>query len=321
MKIHYINILLFALPLNILVNNQRNHNNSTYHTSNTKTIKSHRSLCECKLYAQSNYENDQEMKDVIKEFNDRTAQRFEEYNERMQVKKNQCKEQCDKEIQQIILKDKIEKELTERFSALETKIDTNDILTCICEKSVADKVEKTCVKCGRILGTAVPELSLIGGIAVYAAAQSATMKTFISETIDVLNRIGGMSQLFGAKISQFVTPSIYGKPMTLVTTILSEKEKLCLCVANKKKLLCGGIERSFEQNLPARIAYAVNQGVHTANETWATATTPTTFLTNPFVASSIAIMIIVAIVLIIYLILRYRRKQKIKKKIQYIKLL
>ncbi|ETW39447.1 hypothetical protein PFNF135_06170, partial [Plasmodium falciparum NF135/5.C10] len=84
MKIHYIDILLFALPLNILVNNQRNHNNSTYHTSNTKTIKSHRSLCECELYAQSNYENDQEMKDVIKEFNDRTAQRFEEYNERMQ---------------------------------------------------------------------------------------------------------------------------------------------------------------------------------------------------------------------------------------------
>ncbi|ETW43940.1 hypothetical protein PFNF135_01699 [Plasmodium falciparum NF135/5.C10] len=261
------------------------------------------------------------MKDVIKEFNDRTAQRFEEYNERMQVKKNQCKEQCDKEIQQIILKDKIEKELTERFSALETKIDTNDILTCICEKSVADKVEKTCLKCGRILGTAVPELSLIGGIAVYAAAQSATMKAFISETIDGLNGIGGMSKLFGAKIEEFFTLATYDQPMTLVTTILSEKEKLCLCVANKNQLLCRGIESSFAQTLPARIEGAVNQGVYTANHTWATATTPTTFLTNPFVASSIAIMIIVAIVLIIYFILRYRRKQKIKKKIQYIKLL
>ncbi|ETW52316.1 hypothetical protein PFUGPA_05929 [Plasmodium falciparum Palo Alto/Uganda] len=261
------------------------------------------------------------MKDVIKEFNDRTAQRFEEYNERMQVKKNQCKEQCDKEIQQIILKDKIQKELTERFSALETKIDTNDILTCICEKSVADKVEKTCLKCGRILGTAVPELSLIGGIAVYAAAQSATMKAFISQTIDVLNGIGGMSQLFGEKISQFVTPSIYGKPMNLVIPLQEAINNACKCPGMEGKILCGGIQRSFAQSIPLRIEDAVSQGVHTANETWATATTPTTFLTNPFVASSIAIMIIVAIVLIIYLILRYRRKQKIKKKIQYIKLL
>lgn len=261
------------------------------------------------------------MKSLMENFDRQTSQRLHEYEERMIKNRQKFKEQCDKEIQQIILKDKIEKELTERFSALETKIDTNDILTCICEKSVADKVEKTCVKCGRILGTAVPELSLIGGIAVYAAAQSATMKAFISQTIDVLNGIGGISQLFGEKIADFVTPSIYGKPMSLVIPLQEAIKKACKCPVMGDKILCSGIESSFAQSIPSRIADAVSQGVYTANDTWATATTPTTFLTNPFVASSIAIMIIVAIVLIIYLILRYRRKQKIKKKIQYIKLL
>ncbi|ETW41245.1 hypothetical protein PFNF135_04387 [Plasmodium falciparum NF135/5.C10] len=330
MKIHYIDILLFALPLNILVNNQRNHNNSTYHTSNTKTIKSHRSLCECELYAQSNYENDQEMKDVIKEFNDRTAQRFEEYNtaqrfeeynERMQVKKNQCKEQCDKEIQQIILKDKIEKELTERFSALETKIDTNDILTCICEKSVADKVEKTCVKCGRNLIGFVPPLALIGIKSVYILANIATINAFITQTVEELKRIPGMSQLFGDKISQFVTPAVFRKPMSIVTTILSEKKKLCACSSMQKKILCSGMNQKFPEILPQKIQGAVNEGLSSVNDTWATATTPTTFFTNPIILSAIAILVIVIIMVIIYLILRYRRKQKIKKKLQYIKLL
>ncbi|KOB87017.1 hypothetical protein PFDG_03054 [Plasmodium falciparum Dd2] len=321
MKIHYINILLFALPLNILVNNQRNHNNSTYHTSNTKTIKSHRSLCECELYAQSNYENDQEMKDVIKEFNDRTAQRFEEYNERMQVKKNQCKEQCEKDIQKIILKDKIQKELTEKFSTLQTNIDTNELPICVCEKSVADKVEKTCLKCGRNLIGFVPPLALIGIKSVYILANIATINAFITQTVEELKGIPGMSQLFGEKISQFVTPTIYRKPMSLLIPLQEAINNACKCPGMGGKILCGGMERSFAQRIPSRIADAVSQGVHTANDTWATATTPTTFLTNPFVASSIAIMIIVAIVLIIYLILRYRRKQKIKKKIQYIKLL
>ncbi|ETW45080.1 hypothetical protein PFNF135_00409 [Plasmodium falciparum NF135/5.C10] len=322
MKLNYTNILLlYAFNLSIFllsschVNNQKNH----YITPYTPTTTS-RALCECDLYM-VNYYNDPEMKSLMENFDRQTSQRLHEYEERMIKNRQKFKEQCDKEIQQIILKDKIEKELTERFSALETKIDTNDILTCICEKSVADKVEKTCVKCGRILGTAVPELSLIGGIAVYAAAQSATMKAFISQTIDVLNGIGGMSQLFGEKISQFVTPSIYGKPMNLVIPLQEAINNACKCPGMGGKILCGGIERPFAQSIPSRIAGAVNQGVHTANDTWATATTPTTFLTNPFVASSIAIMIIVAIVLIIYLILRYRRKQKIKKKIQYIKLL
>ncbi|ETW38787.1 hypothetical protein PFTANZ_00443 [Plasmodium falciparum Tanzania (2000708)] len=321
MKIHYINILLFALPLNILGHNQRKHKKSILRTTKTKPIKAHRTLCECELYAPSNYENDPEMKEVMENFDRQMSERFREYDERIQDKRKQCKEQCDKDIQKIILKDKLEKQIAEQFSALETDIDANDIPTSVCEKSLADKVEKTCVKCGRILSTAVPELSLIGGIAVYAAAQSATMKAFISQTIDVLNRIGGMSQLFGEKISQFVTPSIYGKPMNLVIPLQEAIKKACKCPGMEDKILCSGMETPFAQRIPSRIADAVSQGVHTANETWATATTPTTFFTNPIILSAIAILVIVIIMVIIYLILRYRRKQKIKKKIQYIKLL
>ncbi|CDO63773.1 rifin [Plasmodium reichenowi] len=171
MKIHYINILLFAFPLNILMHNQRNHNKTILVTLKTKPTKTHRTLCECELYAPSNYENDPEMKEVIDNFNKQTQQRFEEYDNRMKTTRQKCKDKWDKEIQKIILKDKMEKELTEKFSILETKIDTNDIPTCICKKSLADKMEKGCLRCGGILGSAMPELGAIGGTALYALNQ------------------------------------------------------------------------------------------------------------------------------------------------------
>ncbi|ETW20969.1 hypothetical protein PFFVO_00145, partial [Plasmodium falciparum Vietnam Oak-Knoll (FVO)] len=62
MKVHYINILLFALPLNILVSSKKN-TYIKYNTLNTKLIRAHRTLCECELYALSNYDNDPEMKE------------------------------------------------------------------------------------------------------------------------------------------------------------------------------------------------------------------------------------------------------------------
>ncbi|SOV83932.1 rifin PIR protein, putative [Plasmodium reichenowi] len=87
MKVHCINILLFALPLNILVTlyhvyNQRNYN-FTLHKQNPQYIKAHRTLCECELYAPANYDNDTEMKEVMDNFNKQTQQRFHEYDDRM----------------------------------------------------------------------------------------------------------------------------------------------------------------------------------------------------------------------------------------------
>ncbi|CDO61811.1 rifin [Plasmodium reichenowi] len=160
MKVHYINILLFAHALNILVNTHKK-------TSITHHTQTNRSLCECDLYI-PNYNNDQQMKEVMQQFEYRTSQRLRDYDERMIEKRKQCKEKCDKESQKIILKDKLEKELMNKFSTLDTDIQSDAIPTCVCEKSIADKVEKGCLRCGEILGAALPELGSIGGTALYA---------------------------------------------------------------------------------------------------------------------------------------------------------
>ncbi|SOV80434.1 rifin PIR protein, putative [Plasmodium reichenowi] len=168
MKVHYINILLFSLSLNILslsseIYNKRNHILILHKATTTS-----RMLCECELYAPANYDNDLEMKSVMENFSKQTEQRFHEYDDRMKEKRKQCKDKCDKEIQKIILKDKLEKQIAQQLTTLDTNITTEDIPTCICEKSVADKVEKGCLRCGGILGAAMPELGSIGGSLLYA---------------------------------------------------------------------------------------------------------------------------------------------------------
>ncbi|ETW33383.1 hypothetical protein PFTANZ_05894 [Plasmodium falciparum Tanzania (2000708)] len=161
MKIHYINILLFVIPLNILVYNQRNYYITPRHTE------TNRSLCECELYAPANYDNDPQMKKIMENFDRQTSQRFHEYDERMQGKRQKCKDKCDKEIQKIILKDKLEKELMDKFATLQTDIQSDAIPTCICEKSMADKMEKDCLRCTYGLGTLAPTVGLIGSVAVH----------------------------------------------------------------------------------------------------------------------------------------------------------
>ncbi|SCM18911.1 PIR protein, putative [Plasmodium sp.] len=160
MKVHCINILLFAVPLNILENTHKKPSITPRHIQTTRL------LSECELFAPQNYDNDPEMKSVMQQFHDRTTQRFQEYDESLQEKRQVCKDTCDKEIQKIILKDKIEKELNENFSALHTDIQSDAIPTCICEKSLADKVEKTYFKCTQNLGGIVAPFSgVLGGIA------------------------------------------------------------------------------------------------------------------------------------------------------------
>ncbi|CAG25134.1 rifin [Plasmodium falciparum NF54] len=165
MKIHYTNILLFPLKLNILVNTHQKPHTTARHTQKIPTT---RSLSECELYAPVNYYSDPQMKEVMDNFNKQTQQRFHEYDERVQNTRQKCKEQCDKEIQKIILKDKIEKELNEKFSALHTDIQSDDIPTCICEMSMADKVEKGCLRCVGVFGGGIaPSVGLLGGLGIY----------------------------------------------------------------------------------------------------------------------------------------------------------
>ncbi|CDO61656.1 rifin, partial [Plasmodium reichenowi] len=170
-KFNYINISLFSLSLNILslsseIYNKRNHI-LTFHKATTTS----RMLCECELYAPANYDNDPQMKEIIDNFNKQTQQRFHEYDDRMVEKRKRCKDKCDKEIQKIILKDKLEKELMDKFATLGTDIQSDAIPTCVCEKSMADKMAKGCFRCGGILGTAAPELGAMGATALYTLNQ------------------------------------------------------------------------------------------------------------------------------------------------------
>ncbi|CDO61870.1 rifin [Plasmodium reichenowi] len=298
MKAHYISILLFALPLNIFEHKQRNHKSSTPHKQTS------RSLCECELYEPANYDNDEEMKRVMENFNKQTQQRFEEYDDRMVEKRKRCKDKCDKEIQKIILKDKLEKQMAQQLTTLETKIDTYDIPTCVCEKSLADKVEKNCMKCTQNLGGVVaPSLGVLAGIAegalyawkpaaldaAIAAALKANNAKILAAGIEAGNAQGMKIVSFflrGLKIDQLF-PEIYNpfvatKPYTDVTTIgndiLAKHGLNCSIGAANNKAMCTkfdiilGVENAKGQmigpparnSLPKVLDQAVKKGTQGA---------------------------------------------------------
>ncbi|SOS77273.1 rifin [Plasmodium sp. gorilla clade G1] len=353
MKVHYINILLFALPLNILKHNQRNHIYTTYHTSNTKPTKTHRTLCECELYAPSNYDNHPEMKEVMENFNRQTSERFHEYDERMQVKRQKYKEQYDKDIQTIILKQKIQKELTETLSALETNIDMNDIPTCVCENCMAHKTENFCLNSGRNLGVALPGLGILGAYGTHSMVQAA-----IASGIDFATKEGikagtqagiqaaikGVTNKFlletlgGKTLQTVITSKTYNKPMFFVQKIMEEYYTMCeTTYAHQNTLLCtypslsksGNPTMLITTNARAIATEASKAATKMTTETTkaitaektAEATSASAIFSNPIVISFIVVIIILIIFSIIYLILCYLRKKKVKKKLQYIKLL
>ncbi|KNG74067.1 rifin [Plasmodium falciparum IGH-CR14] len=307
MKVHYINILLFSLPLNILIYNQRNHNSTTPHTPKIPTT---RSLCECELYELANYDSDPEMKRVMQQFEDRTTQRFHEYDEKMQSKRIQCKERCDKEIQKIILKDKLEKELMDKFATLQTDIQSDAIPICVCEKSIADKVEKGCLRCVGVFGGGVmPGFGTIGGTALYALNQlkPAVFKAAIKAALEE-----GAAEISAAGIEagdaagiHLQNGSTYGTPANIA---IPQRFGELLKRADVASDAAAKIAREGATNaIKAQETALIEGGFNNS-------------ITSIYV-SIIAIAVIVLIMVIIYLILRYRRKKKMKKKLQYIKLL
>ncbi|SPJ08447.1 rifin PIR protein,putative [Plasmodium sp. DRC-Itaito] len=260
MKVHYINILMFSLPLNILINEQRNHKNIPQHTPKIRTT---RLLCECDLYM-TNYDNDPQMKSVMENFNRQTSQRFHEYDERLQEKRKQCKDKCDKEIQKIILKDKLEKELIDKFATLQTDIQNDAISTCVCEKSIADKVEKGCLRCGYGLGTVAPTVGLLGSVAVHAwkpvaidAAIKAALKLYAGK-ISIAAKAAGAKegmrvvteslkewsvyQLIPEISEKMSTISDYTN-VTILDEFIFEKQNLaCSLTSTGKDSMCGNVK-------------------------------------------------------------------------------
>ncbi|EWC76134.1 surface antigen [Plasmodium falciparum UGT5.1] len=343
MKVHYINILLFALQLNIFVTlyHVRNKNKPyiTHNTTNTKRLKTHRTLCECDIYA-SNYDNDPEMKALMENFILQTSQRFREYDERIQEKRRKCKEKCDKEMQQIILKDKVEKELTEKLVALQTHIDLDDLPECTCKKSVAEKTENFCLKCGYGLGSVVPSVGIFGALAVNELTKAATavaVQKGIDEGIKVaifeLNDIFRLESLLGAeKVLQIITPSNFNNPTLLGQLVQRTYNTMCLTTEESytNNLLCF-LKSSLktEVKVTTFIAQNARNAAIKAGEEAAKITSQEITAVNmasynlytSIAYSVVAILVIILVMVIIYLILHYRRKKKMKKKLQYIKLL
>ncbi|EWC73410.1 surface antigen [Plasmodium falciparum UGT5.1] len=328
MKVHYINMLLFALPLYILKHNQRNHKSTTLHTQNN------RSLCECELYAPANYDSDTEMKRVMENFSKQTQHRFHEYDERMKTTRQKCREQCDKEIQKIILKDKLEKELMDKFATLQTDIQSDAIPICVCEKSIADKVEKGCLRCGGLLGGGIaPGWGLVSGLGyvgwtnyVPQIAMEKGIEEGVKAGLGGLKSLPGLSELIkDSEIQSLINPANYAEKTTYFSFVEKVNTTKCAVVAKGEEIFCDFVTQVEERIVAKQVSGIADNAARMAKITKAgvlkEGSSATSSLTTAIIASVVAIVIIVLIMLIIYLILRYRRKKKMKKKLQYIKLL
>ncbi|SCQ12582.1 PIR protein, putative [Plasmodium sp.] len=131
----------------------------------TKIITS-RTLSELDKYT-NNYDNDPEIKEIMKRYYERTEVRLKEYDERKKEKQKKNKENYDKDIKDIIVKDKIQKHLTKQLSALEKVTNTNDLLKDRNEKKVETKRKKGSNKSKKTLGHTLSEWNMLPNIDMY----------------------------------------------------------------------------------------------------------------------------------------------------------
>ncbi|EWC75613.1 surface antigen [Plasmodium falciparum UGT5.1] len=312
MKLLYSKILLFALALNILLTSYYAHN------KNKPSITSHhtqtnRSLCECDTQS-SNYDKDTGMKSVMQQFDDRTSQRFEEYQERMKEKRQKRKEQRDKNVQEIIEKDKM-------------------------EGSFAEKIEKGCLRCGCGLGVVAAGVGIIGPIAVKGLENAALLvaaqkgvEAGIAKAIKGLGEIYGLSALSHSYWAVKINGTNFFEPNRLVT-IVNEVYLMCEDIqAAKETHFCSAMGSLSEQStvLPVKTISPMAAGAageagkaakiaEAAQIDLVNAASYNSYIAIAY--SVISILIILLFMIIIYLILRYRRKKKMNKKLQYTKLL
>ncbi|KNC36273.1 rifin [Plasmodium falciparum RAJ116] len=232
----------------------------------------------------------------------------------MKTNRQKSKEQCEKDIQKIILKDKI-------------------------EKTFDEKVEKVCIRCGFGLGGIGAGVGIFGAIAVNewtkAAMLVAAQKGIdmgIKVAIEKLGGIIGLSEFTLMDWSAIVTPTTYYRPMELVFMVSDVYNKCSDVIGAEETLFCRAIKAmSIEPDVsPIKVITKEAAGVAAAAEKAAKATEATeiswvnaesTHLYSAIGYSVLAILIILLVMVIIYLILRYRRKKKMNKKLQYTKLL
>ncbi|CAD51689.1 rifin [Plasmodium falciparum NF54] len=357
MKLNYTKILLFFFPLNILLTSYHVHSKNKPHTTphHTPTTTS-RVLSECDTQS-SIHDNDEEINSVKEVFDRQTSQRFEEYQERMKEKRQKRKEQRDKNIQKIIQKDRM-------------------------EKNIAEKIEKGCLMCGCGLGGVAGSIGLFGGVAINIwkpAALKAAIKTAIANSADKIaeaaNSAGiqagkefviaglkrmGISTLGGKDLGTYFATTSYKNITNIAQAVYEQHFEKCAdyplwsvrvpsSAAKHDFLFCQSVSNQIPsvsqpkqyisridvvqktvQNIVTKAegvaadASAVKSAELTAEITKEQTTAINTIFMSKqtaIIASVVAILIIVLIMVIIYLILRYRRKKKMKKKAQYTKLL
>ncbi|SCM18770.1 PIR protein, putative [Plasmodium sp.] len=307
MKLHYFKILLFSFPLNILAHN-KNKRHITPH--NTPTIIP-RVLSECDIN-KSIYDNDPDMKSVKENFDRQISQRFEEYDESMITQRQKRKEQRDKDIQKIILKDKV-------------------------EKSLAEKVEKGCFRCGCSLGVVAAGVGIIGPVAVKGLENAAMLvaaqkgiEAGMEAAIQGVKKIYSLGEVESVNFGEVVTATnfsdqnLLGQALqTLANDICGEggagcDKSFCLLADGKN---AAGFAEGIAQQARA-VAIKAGDAAKTAEKvgiSLANTESSSSYLAIGY--SVLAILIILLIMIIIYLILRYRRKKKMNKKLQYTKLL
>ncbi|CDO61950.1 rifin [Plasmodium reichenowi] len=320
MKLHYPKILLICLPLNILLtsssNGNNNNNNNESHITPHHT-QTNRSLCESDIES-SIYDNDAEMKSVKENFNRQTSQRFEKYEELMQEKRQKRKEERDKNIQNIIEKDKM-------------------------DKSLVEKVEKGCLRCGCGLGGVAASVGLFGGLGIYGSEMAATAVAAKAAGIAEGLKVGLESVIAIAKLSfdfpEGTIPAIEVADLMAVGKFTDgvSLHGIFECISSNIKGQWGAqvynkfflavdtmakkTLTEFNEMNPIPVA-AVEKAVTKGEEVAIAAThAKYTHLYSAIGYSVLAILIIVLVMIIIYLILRYRRKKKMEKKDKYTKLL
>ncbi|CDO61888.1 rifin [Plasmodium reichenowi] len=345
MKLHYYKILLFVFPLNISLTLYVYSKNKPYITLHDIPTTKSRVLSEKDIQS-SSYDKDAEINSVKEIFERQTSQRFEEYEERMKGKRQKRKEKRDKNIQKIIQKDKM-------------------------EKNLAEKIEKGCFRCGYGLGGVAGSVGVFGGLGIYGwkSAALATAKEAAekfgaaqgaiagAETGKELV-IAGIKSTFGVSATDvqqmglILNATNYMEVSVISNEVYSHYSTSCVSRANGLPYLPSGpgTKKPFCYLMEQKMLASVSRGqgvspttfiqttveevvegakgaasvkaaqVAAAEEAKAIKTSTdaieaaSTQLYGAIGYSVLAILIIVLVMIIIYLVLRYRRKKKKKKK-------
>ncbi|SOV76057.1 rifin [Plasmodium reichenowi] len=186
-------LLLLLSPLLLSCKQIQSNGYISPHIRSITKITTSRTLSEFDKY-KSNYDDDPEMKEVMKRYNERTAVRLKEYDERKKEKQKEYKEKSDKVIQEIIVKDKIQKQLTKQFSALEKLTDTDHLFKGKNEKKVATKGKKGHNKSKKTLGHTLSEWNILPNIDMYEwipfSSKEAKVDCNIKNIKQALTRVG-----------------------------------------------------------------------------------------------------------------------------------